>query len=86
MENFKKLVRYVGSNSCLLQYPLRSGLNTFSAGVDYEITDKADFGRLMSSEDFIDVTPYPVAKPVVVIEEPVETEEGTLKGRNRGNK
>jgi len=69
----------------MLQYPLRSGLNTFSAGVDYEITDKADFGRLITSEDFIDVTPKPAMKPPVV-EEAVETEEGTLKGRNRGNK
>lgn len=70
----------------MLQYPLRSGLNTFSAGVDYEITDKADFGRLISSEDFIDVTPKPVVKPAPVVEETVETEEGTLKGRIRGNK
>lgn len=70
----------------MLQYPLRSGLNTFSAGVDYEITDKADFGRLMSSEDFIDVTPKPEVKSAPVVENTVETDEGTLKGRNRGNK
>lgn len=85
MENFKKLVRYVGSNSCMLQYPLRSGLHTFSAGVDYEITDKQDFGRLISSDDFIDVTPKPEISKVITEEISEETE--VPKGRSlRGNK
>jgi hypothetical protein len=64
---------------------LRSGLNTFSAGVDYEITDKQDFGRLVSSGDFIDVTPKPVEKPAPVAEE--VSEDDAPKGRSlRGNK
>jgi hypothetical protein len=64
---FKKIVRYVGGKSGMLQYALSTGEDTFMAGVDYVITNRKDFSRLIKSGLFEDVTPVPA--PVVPVKE-----------------
>lgn len=85
METFKRIVRYVASNSCMFQYPLRNGLDSFVSGVDYVIEDKEDFLRLMSGDAFVDVTPVPKTKEKPV-EEEVVTEEVTPKNKREFSK
>lgn len=83
---FKKIVRYIGGKSCLLQYALSTGENTFLAGVDYEITNRKDFNRLVKSGVFEDVTPAPVVIPAKEEEEKVLVEDVPTPKRNKRDK
>lgn len=74
---FQKIVRYVGANHCMLQYPLSTGESQFSAGIDYTITNKRDYARLVKSGEFVDVTPV-VEQPRPEVEEDRVVEETEL--------
>lgn len=63
MREFEKKVRYVAGNGVRLAFPLKNGLDSFEAGIVYTITDVADYKRLMSRNDFEDVTPKPAVTP-----------------------
>lgn len=85
--SFKKIVRFTGSKRGMLQYPLTTGESEFVAGVDYEITNRRDYARLMNSTNFVDVTPVEVkldvataenseeVKPIAVDEEAPKTKK-----------